>query len=608
MADWRLGWRQEADSRYDFYTNPGGRHYTTNDGQLRCWGKTREWGVGPPRPKATTQQRALSLKTCGDSRENWDGWMRVTLTMKDGRKLENRLKGKYDEKCKASPTTGDCCDLPTPSQRLGFGLHQPGLETSMVFDPGDSDSHDRDSVQKSIAEEELESVTLKMSGTCWAVCIEQVIYEADVLVQGAPFWLDDRESSLPDCKRLRAKGRAKCYVKTRTLQVSRARLELQFCAEQDQVAKLATQEPGEARLQFRGIRGSGSSSSRTAGEDEDEDEHETIKTVWKPSETGKPSQPEPTDQRLVTAFQRVPEKVEIVLDSENSTMKTICISEVALGLHSHRVVLAKSEFFVGNPKPDPCPPPQTPQAEREEQTDILQATVCREDRVKNAGSEIKPQVFTATRKLKLVYNSDNGLCLSDVRTLVAEAPKKNKRTRRVWTLVPFWLDTCKEEDAYYDAGGSEGKLKCWGKDREFYGRSPSCGPVISWPDHKIGAGAEHQRAVSFSTCLDEKQTWTSGNLKVNVTTKEGAALAKAIPYGNSDWQIPKYKEHQAGEASVVLDTDVATGEGGRSIAEEQLDALTLSLEAVQGVGGDRGLCTSRIVYETIVLNSREGLQ
>lgn len=101
-------------------------------------------------------------------------------------------------------------------------------------------------------------------------------------------------------------------------------------------------------------------------------------------------------------------------------------------------------------------------------------------------------------------------------------------------------------------------------------------------------------------------------MKVNVTTKEGAALAKAIPYGNSDpseyWQIPKYKEHQAGEASVVLDTDVTTGEGGRSIAEEQLDALTLSLEAVQGVGGDRGLCTSRIVYETIVLNSREGLQ
>lgn len=81
----------------------------------------------------------------------------------------------------------------------------------------------------------------------------------------------------------------------------------------------------------------------------------------------------------------------------------------------------------------------------------------------------------ATGKLKLVYNSDNGLCLSDVRTLVAEAPKKNKRPRRVWTLVPFWLDTCKEKDAYYDAGGSEGKLKCWGKDREFYGRSPSCG-------------------------------------------------------------------------------------------------------------------------------------
>eukprot|EP00392_Amoebophrya_sp_AT5.2_P013219 g13335.t1 len=299
------------NKRHDYYTDSG------KEGQLRCWEDTREWGVGP-RPEATTQQRALSLKTCGDSPKNWDGSMRVTLTMKDGRKLENTLKGKYH-----GETTH--CSNPAPRQHLGAGLHQPGLETSLVFDPGDSHlgfDHD-DSVQTSIAEEELDSVTLTMSGTCWAMCIEQVIYEADVLVQGAPFWLDDRKDSLPDCERLKAKGRTKCYSKTRTLQVSRARLELQFCPEQDQVAKLAIPEQGEARLQFRGT-------------DEDEHEHETIKTVWKPT----------APERLVTAFQRVPEKVDIVLDSEKSTLKKICILEVALGLHSHRVVLNKKKFFL----------------------------------------------------------------------------------------------------------------------------------------------------------------------------------------------------------------------------------------------------------------------
>eukprot|EP00392_Amoebophrya_sp_AT5.2_P013067 g13178.t1 len=222
------------------------------------------------------------------------------------------------------------------------------METSIVFDPGDWT--DLSLSPSTIAEEELESVKLTTSGTCWGVCIDQVIYEADVLVQGVPFWLNDvdadddgkKDWAVSQCES--KKEGATCYPNTRTLQVSRARLEIQFCR------TTVEQDEDKAVLLVRGIPGG-------SGEDEHD---KTIKMVWNSKEPphmiprlydedGK----ETTDWRLVTAFERVPKQVEIVLDTKSSTMRKICISEVALGLHSQRHVLNRDEFNLdqsGHPK------------------------------------------------------------------------------------------------------------------------------------------------------------------------------------------------------------------------------------------------------------------
>mmetsp|Transcript_3624 Transcript_3624/g.8630 ORF Transcript_3624/g.8630 Transcript_3624/m.8630 type:complete len:276 (-) Transcript_3624:15-842(-) len=202
-----------------------------------------------------------------------------------------------------------------------------------------------------IAEEELESVKLTMSGTCWSVCIDQVIYESDVLVQGVPFWLnhvadDGKDWKVHKCKEKYAKKHGgTCYPNTRELQVSRARLEIQFCR------TTVEQDEDKAVLLVRGIPG---------GSVDDE----TIKMVWNSTEPPhmiprfydeEDGKKEITDRRLVTAFERVPKQVEIVLDvtSGRTSMETICISEVAIGLHSQRHVLNKDKFTLdakGHPK------------------------------------------------------------------------------------------------------------------------------------------------------------------------------------------------------------------------------------------------------------------
>eukprot|EP00392_Amoebophrya_sp_AT5.2_P012631 g12738.t1 len=126
-------------------------HGDGNEGQLRCWGTTREFGAG------FEDTRAISVTTCDDSTKlaGTKGNLKVTVTMKDDYK------------------TG----------RVIPNVHDNDLESSVVLS-----GYEMRESQKSIAEEELDRVTLalvdakaeKLQGQD-GVCISKLVYESVVL-------------------------------------------------------------------------------------------------------------------------------------------------------------------------------------------------------------------------------------------------------------------------------------------------------------------------------------------------------------------------------------------------------------------------------------------
>ena len=122
--------------------------------------------------------------------------------------------------------------------------------------------------------------------------------------------------------------------------------------------------------------------------------------------------------------------------------------------------------------------------------------------------QVKQQLFRkahqhpAYGRIKLDYNHEGGICISELRTVDADDTSSVLRT---WTLVPFWLDKNCDRDGgdgkYYRGDGTEGQLKCWGTTREF----------------GFGAGVENKRAISVTTCDNStKLAGTKGGLSANV--------------------------------------------------------------------------------------------
>eukprot|EP00392_Amoebophrya_sp_AT5.2_P012630 g12737.t1 len=243
----------------------------------------------------------------------------------------------------------------------------------------------------------------------------------------------------------------------------------------------------------------------------------------------------------------------------------------------------------------------TPQRESE----ILEATTCDPKRVANAKEpDEPPDAFTAKStgadykkalarkgrkrvegdrvklrwehlaygKIKLDYNHEGGICISELRTVDADETASVLRT---WTLVPFWLDKNCDRDGgdgkYYRGDGTEGQLKCWGTTREF----------------GFGAGVENKRAISVTTCDNStKLAGTKGGLSANVKMlRDGSEImSQHVPHLDND-------KHMV-ESSVVF------------VSEEELNTVSLALTAKNednGLGGHNGICISKLVYESVVL-------